>query len=128
MNFNGLRSLSPPDGLNAVGAGEWVRVIKLSSENGLAGELDRQALYVYCEAFQEFDNLVKRCAQEDYITISEKGLPYQNPVFGMKNKAAERLLKAAKEFGLTPWARSKIDLPDAPNEDEFTAFLKKGKA
>lgn len=117
-----------PDGLDSFGSAEWSRVIKLMRSMGTADELDRQSLYVYCEAFQEFDMLVKRCAKEDHVTISEKGLPYQNPIVGMKNKASERLLKASKEFAMTPLTRSKMGVMEQEAEDEFTAFIKKGKA
>jgi P27 family predicted phage terminase small subunit len=119
---------TPPDGLDKTGALEWHRAIKLMREIGANDEIDRQSLYVYCEAYQEFDALVKRCAKEDHITISEKGLPYQNPIVGMKNKAADRLLKASKEFAMTPLTRNRMGVMEKEAEDEFTAFIRKGKA
>ena len=123
MGFKDLRS---PDGLNTVGAKEWARVVKELNATNFVDEKDRQALFVYCEAVQEFDYLLKRLAKEDHVAMSANGALYQHPLVGAKNKAAERLIKTAKEFGLTPWARSKMDVLEKEAKDEFANFLKNG--
>ena len=117
-----------PDDLNIEGQKEWDRVVALLDDKGFLDDLDRQALFAYCDAAAEFKDLVRRCNKMPPMIKTEKGNWVQNPVLCAKRSARDALLKASKDFGLTPWARSRMDVLEKEAEDEFTAFLKKGKA
>ena len=123
MSIVGFTDRSPPLNLSPTGAMEWGRMMDLMDKAGFAGEMDRQALYAYCEAFQEFDDLVGKVKKTGPLIKTEKGNWIQSPLLCAKNKASERMLKAAKDFGLTPWARSKMDCLERDAQDEFSKFL-----
>jgi len=128
MEANGFKDMSSPPYLGPVGKREYARILKILVEHEVGGEFDRGPLYAYCEAFQEFNYAVGQMRKQSQVVETIKGNMIQNPWLGVKNKAAERMLKFAKEFGMTPLARSKIDADGSGGEDEFEKFLSKKKA
>jgi P27 family predicted phage terminase small subunit len=51
------------------------------------------------------------------IVVSDKGNSYQHPALGIMNSARADVLKWAREFGMTPAARSRISI-DAGGAEE----------
>jgi len=124
----GFKSLKAPEHLGPAGRKEWSRVIKMMNSEGFAGELDRQIIYAYCEAFQEFDELVLKVAKTGPMIKTEKGNYIQSPLLSAKNRASERLVKIAKELGFSPMARARMDIMEKEAEDEFSAFQRMAKS
>ena len=113
-----------PKSLGKVGRAEWRRVTAELGAMGVLNTADLVALTGYCEAWEEFIWLLERVKSEDPVVLTDKGNAIQNPIFGLKNKAWERMMKAAAQFGLTPSARNKLELAEEAGTDPFAEFLK----
>jgi len=77
---------------------------------GLLASVDAMALGAYCEAVAEFSSLARWCIDhpDELVGYFDKGGAYQHPNLGLKNRAAERLLKFGDRFGFTPASRASI--------------------
>lgn len=89
---------------------EWTSVCEELDLMKILCTSDRMAIAGYCEAAAEFQRLAKAVREEGHVSVTDKGNAIQNPLVGAKNKAAERMLKFAAQFGLTPSARTGIDV------------------
>lgn len=117
-----------PRFLGEAGQREWNRVTSELERLGILGLIDRAALATYCEAWNEFEVLSDRLQNEPWTCTTPQGTVYQNPLLGIKNKAADRVLKAAAQFGMTPAAREKIAAKGGQGEeDKLRQFLTGGK-
>ncbi len=83
---------------------------------GLLTVVDGFAYSLLCQTYADYVDAVAVVREHDQIATSEKGAVYQHPAVGIMNKASERLMKACREFGLTPSARSGMNV--APPETE----------
>jgi P27 family predicted phage terminase small subunit len=79
------------------------------------GELDSDAIALYCQAAVEFESRYD-CP---LTVISAKGNTIQHPKVSLRNKAFERMLKLAKELGLTPKSRAGLPKNPAPAYDPW---------
>lgn len=90
---------------------EWKYICPLLAANGLLTKLDRAVLAEYCEAYALWLKMVEILAEKDSITFeTESGYAQQRPEIGIMNKAAERMMKAGDKLGLSPSARSGINV------------------
>ena len=111
-----------PDFLCEIGQKEWKRITIELRNLKLLAKVDRACLVAYCEAWAEFVFLVKEVEVHGYIDETTNGNTIQHPLVGAKNKAAERLLKYACQFGMTPAARSRIDIEEKGKPGGFGNF------
>ena len=114
---------TPPPHLSDDAKVEWGRVMSQLQRCGLMTEIDRAALAAYCQAYGRWvqaEKALARMGEKDLLTgalmiKTSNGNAIQNPLVGTANKAMELMLKAAAEFGMTPSARSRIDV-DIPKD------------
>lgn len=105
-----------PDFLSNYAREEWLRVSPELFALRVLTELDVMALAAYCENYASWRTAVEafnRVAAGDpvmqgLLVKGDRGLPVKNPLLGLARRAAETMLRAASEFGLTPAARSRI--------------------
>ena len=77
---------------------------------GLLTLVDDFSYALLCQAYADYVEAVELVRENGLIATSDKGSVYQHPAVGIMNKAAERLMKACREFGLTPSARSGMNV------------------
>lgn len=114
---------TPPAHLSDDAKVEWGRVMSHLMRCGLMSEIDRAALAGYCQAYSRWvqaERALQRMGEKDQLTgalmiKTTNGNAVQNPLVGTANKALELMLRAAAEFGMTPSARSRIDV-DIPKD------------
>lgn len=75
-----------------------------------AAAVDRDALYAYCCAVVTHRAAVKLVDQTGLLMKGAKGVPVKNPAVGMARDAANNIRVFAHEFGLTPSARTRIEV------------------
>lgn len=114
----------PPPHLSDLAKVEWGRLMPELIRCGLISTIDRAAFAVYCQAYGRWvqaEQALQRMADQDpnthalmIRTTSKNAI--QNPLVGAANRAAEIMMRAAAEFGLTPSARTRIhaDIPKDP--------------
>ena len=111
-----------PEGLRDEVVAEWNRLAPLLAAKGLLTEVDWLAWQLGMHAYDTWLTISEQLASpnEEYVIISEKGAPYQNPLVSIAGKAYQSVLKFCREFGLTPSARSGLKIAGGPLEkDEF---------
>ena len=98
-----------PSWLSREARAEWRRVVAELERMGVIAKADRAALTVYCEAWGDFvalraeiDRRIKAAGPGGYDVVISAGL------LNAKNKTADRLVRAAQQFGLTPAARARV--------------------
>ena len=100
----------------------WCEVAATLTDAKLLTGLDRRHLMMYCEEAAKYWRLSFELQSEDDIVelYNDKGQPV-NSYINPKHKLCEQALRNAHSlgahFGLTPLARTKINLPPAKNAD-----------
>lgn len=109
---------SAPEWLLGQARDEWTRVVGRLADVGLMTDLDVGALAAYCQAYgrwvqaeQALERFAARDAQTHGIIIkTSNGNAVQNPLVGAANVAMHLMHRFAVEFGMTPSARSRLDV------------------
>lgn len=122
---------TPPPHLSDEAKVEWGRVVDDLYRLGLVSELDRAALGAYCQAYGRWvqaERALARMAEKDQLTSAlmiktKDGNAIQNPLVGTANTAMREMMKCASEFGMTPSARSRIDVGSIGHEPETKTGL-----
>ena len=95
----------------------WDRLVGELVEMGTARAADQDCLYALCEAIVTHRRACRRLAAEDVIIDGLHG-PVRNPVVAQARDAANLVRALAQEFGLTPSARSRIDIGIKPRDSD----------
>lgn len=124
-----------PKNLTRLGAAEWDRITPLLQASGLLSKTYLFAAAVYCEAFGEWVYLstqlkakYKTDGEKAYIDETPSGYKQIAALVTARDRASERCLRFAKEFGLTPathiqsTAGQQMALPGVP-DDPMENFL-----
>lgn len=121
-----------PKHLNKVARREWNRMVKLLLGQRLITELDRAALAAYCQAWANWVEASEQVealkARGRLIDYTENGYPVVSPWVGMQNKASAEMHRYLTEFGLTPSSRSKVQVIEEPERDEYGQFLSRRRS
>jgi P27 family predicted phage terminase small subunit len=75
---------------------------------GVLTVADGVALALLCDALVDFLHAAAIVKEEGCIARTDKGVLFQHPAVGVKNKAWERVVKVLREFGMTPTSRPGI--------------------
>jgi P27 family predicted phage terminase small subunit len=109
--------ITKPAGLSPRAAEEWGRVAPHLAHMGVLSAADVAGLACYCEAVARWRVLAAVVADAPPLIDGAEGHLVKNPTYSMMRDASAEVLKWAREFGLTPSARSGIHvhhhLPDA---------------
>jgi len=98
---------------------EWVRIVPELERMGLLTIVDRGALTAYCQAYA-------RAVQAEAV-LTKKGMTFetpngyiqQRPEVSIALKEWHAVRAFASEFGLTPAARTRIQVPKSESEDDW---------
>jgi len=117
-----------PSWLNATAKREWKRIMKMFMEMERKGqrvitEADRAILVGYCQAWADLVKSIKMIEEQGEVFVFKKdnGSKYiqQSPYVAIKNKSLIALKSYAVEFGLTPAARSRIQILPQENKNDL---------
>lgn len=102
-----------PTWFGPVAKQEWTRAAKELLAQGTISLADRAVLAAYCEAWEEFSALYAQLKGSSMLITGQSGTQTVNPLVWAKNHAAARIERFAKQLGLTPAARMRIDADNA---------------
>lgn len=102
---------SPPGFLDAVAAYEWERVGRPLIEKKLLCAVDLGAFTGYCINVSRMVEAEREVQTEGLTHMTDLG-PKANPAVMIARQAAAEVLKFAKEYGLTPASRTRVEMPD----------------
>jgi P27 family predicted phage terminase small subunit len=123
-----LRFSDAPEILDSNGKKEWARVSQQLNKLKFVEDVDYQIVTFYCLAFQDVLKYEAECKAGGDVITTEKGYQVKAPAATLKREALEMVLKFGRELGIGPCVRKRLAIAEQEAEDEFTAFLKKGKA
>lgn len=89
----------------------------------LLKKTDRDTFAAYCEAVADFRRATEHLQREavQYIYQNHNGTYVENPYVYQKNRAMDKMLKFAAEFGMSPSARSRFKM-EPKETDPLDAF------
>ena len=118
---------SPPDTLSAVGRKEWRRTARELLAVGLLTDLDMAAFQGYCHIYERWADAEANLRQYGAVIRTKKTQTLvHSPYWSVANKAWDQMRAFWSDFGMTPVARTRIDLTTV-EEDDFTEWMFRGK-
>jgi P27 family predicted phage terminase small subunit len=112
INLNEPRPRDQPPGrpawLSPMAAEEWDRIAPDLDAMGTVKAVDATALACYCEAVGRLRVATRLVAETGPLLIGEDGRARKNPAVGQARDASYEVRMWAREFGLTPSARSPL--------------------
>ncbi len=131
------RTPVPPRALGFDGRREWRRITIILRDLGMLTDADRTALHAYCDAYQRWYYACKeydRIRDEGRLGIgglwiyNKAGGISAHPVIATRDKASTEMRRYLAEFGLTPSARSGLDVPtpEETNDQARDRWLRGG--
>lgn len=119
--------LVTPDHLSKTGKYWFKKLVDDFNQIGLIEQLDRLALELLVESYAEYRSHCKVVDEEGatYKTTATSGeiVIKANPAVAMKSDAWKRLKSMMEQFGMTPSARSKLDINFQEDVDPLEDFL-----
>ncbi|MCB9240010.1 MAG: phage terminase small subunit P27 family [Flavobacteriales bacterium] len=110
----------PPEDLGADAAVFWNRMIyEMSSLEGWITTLDLAAFGLMCESFAECKALKCSWKKAGRTFTDRNGTIKPNPVYKMWQDQERQLKAWMQEFGITPSARTRINVIQPKVKDEF---------
>lgn len=111
---------SPPD-MCPVAVAQWNIIGRQLAEAGLVSTIDQTALRMLCESmalYLESCDLIKT----EGLVVGGK-TKYQHPAVGIRNKAWAQIVTVARQFGMTPSARTGLHLESKQEDDDVSKIL-----
>jgi P27 family predicted phage terminase small subunit len=104
-----------PEYLTGEAKEEWERLTG-SMPPDLYTTVDTALLVVWCECLALYRKAQARLVEEGEIVTPNSGNSYQSPWVGIRNKQIQNLITLSSRLGLSPADRTKLTMPDRPEE------------
>lgn len=101
----------------------WRPVAKALHGCGLLTDVDVMALGMLCEAFAQYAEAREVVEREGMFETTGAGYVYAHPAVGLMKSARADVLKWAREFGMTPAARTRIHVEVAEEKKSLADML-----
>lgn len=101
---------------------EWKRLVPMLLRLGVITEADGMALAALCQSWARYVQ-AERELKGTLTNTFKTGYKQQKAEVGIVKSYLTQLRAFCAEFGLTPSARGRIQVPGEPEEDEFGEFL-----
>lgn len=114
-----MSGLTTPKFLGKTGKKEWKRIYKiLTNEKFDFTEKDAKALESYASCYETWIKCEEFLNEYGYTFATEKGYIAQRPEVSIGKKANESMRAWAKELGLTPSSRARMNRPTINRTEE----------
>ena len=115
-----------PAFVSGAAAEEWNRAVG-AMPPAFYTAADVPVLTVYCLAWVMYRNALGQVASEGMTSVGSTGQKVAHPAIAIASKQAEILMRAADRLGMSPVARTRLEIPDAQQQSKF-AGLAGGRA
>ena len=118
------RPVSPrcPSWVDAEAGKHWKRLAPELDKLGLLTELDAAAFGILCCALADYITIRERIDSDGMAIEGSRG-PRKHPLYPALHAAEECLRWGFREFGMTPMARSRMNLPQVTPDTDFESLL-----
>ena len=111
-----------PAGMSPAAKERWKQTAKHLHDSGILTVLDTDALRLYCDAYARYLDASDIIAKEG-LTVETDYTKKSNPAVAILNQAADLMLKIMRDFGMTPSARTGLEvLPPRDEPGDFDEF------
>lgn len=101
-----------PKWLGRLARKHWSEIGEQLLAAGLISLVDGDVFAAHCDTLAKFAEVTRKIRTiEDTLDTTPQGYMVQSTLFTIRSKLHEQLVKTAREFGLTPAARSAIKAP-----------------
>lgn len=103
---------------------EYWRYLKpILEKTGVLTEADSTELTMLCQTWGKYREAFEQLQGEPFVVTSDKGAPYQNPLVGVCNAYRDAVQKMLIQFGMTPVARSSVDVKREDKNNPLAEFI-----
>lgn len=102
---------------------EWKRLANQLQLLGLLSQLDRAVLAAYCQAYGRWVEAERKLKETPMLLKLPSGYVQQNPWLTIANKQLELMHKYMAELGLSPVARTRVDMRGPGQRSKFAGLL-----
>lgn len=102
---------TPPHWLTSEALAEWGRIVPELETIGLLSVVDRAALTAYVTSWATFAECAQDIDSRGVMVEGRDGNLVKNPSVSMQRDALAQIKAWCTEFGLTPSARARMQLP-----------------
>ena len=102
----------PPKHLTATALAEWRRLVRILKPTKLLTEAEADVLAVYCQTYARWVEASEHLEREGMVTLLENGYPVQSAYMSIVNNCIRTMHRLMGELGLTPAARSRLQVDD----------------
>lgn len=117
----------PPDWLSDGACRQWLVMIERLRGMQVLSKGDREALAQFCCCWDQYERLEQACQTAEFLVAGRGGM-VANPIFGLRDRAWDRVLKMGREFGYTPAARADIAKVRTTQKTDKGRFFNKAQA
>jgi P27 family predicted phage terminase small subunit len=95
----------------------WKPIADMLYGMGVMADAFAPALGLLVNALGRYIDLERQLDEHGYVSTTDKGNRIAEPIWSARNKAWEQVLKALREFGMTPASLSAVTRGQADKED-----------
>ena len=114
--------LTRPDFVTGEAAREWDRAVG-AMPPGLYTAADAPVLTVYCLAWVMYRNALGQVAREGLLATGSTGQRVPHPAVAIAKAQAEIILRASDRLGMSPNARTRLEVQDQPKTSKFEGLI-----
>ena len=112
-----------PSHICPTGKAEWKRLTQQLFTLGVVTVLDRAVMAGYCQAYGRWVEAERKLKETPAILKMPSGYLQQNPWLTIANKQLELMQRYMSELGLSPVARSRVDIRATAGPSKFSGLL-----
>ena len=102
---------------------EWKRLSQQLYTLGIITLLDRAALAAYCQAYGRWTEAERKLKETPMLLKLPSGYVQHNPWLTIANKQLELMHRYMSELGLSPVARTRVEVRRPGQPSKFTGLL-----
>ena len=119
--------MEPPAWVQGVAREQWFSIVPMLTGMGISSPVFSPALVLLVNSIGLYVEMEKHVGENGVSAIGSHGNPIASPEFNARNKAWEQVLKALREFGLTPSALTGVrKVDDGSSENNKSRFFDAG--
>jgi P27 family predicted phage terminase small subunit len=111
-----------PAMLTGEAAAEWDRAVG-AMPPGVYTAADVPTLTVYCLAWASYRTAIRRIDKDGQTSKGAQGQLVAHPSMGIMSKQAEVILRASDRLGMSPSARTRLQVQDKPAVSKFDGLI-----
>jgi len=99
-----------PDHLHEKARKEWRRIVPILEALRLIALIDRAAIAAYCQSYGRWIEAEQKLAETSLVIKTKSGNVIENPYYSIAKRERELMHKFLIEFGMTPAARTRLNV------------------